>query len=211
LFGKNGSLSKKGPPESERIIIGMEKKMVKPWQCIRSRKNQSYRIFSIRTDTALSPRTGAEHDFYVIETRDWINIIPLTADQQLVMVKQYRHGSKQITLEIPGGMLDEGDTPERAAARELMEETGYEAEEWVKVGVVNPNPAIFNNRCYTFLAKNLKKVSDPTPDQTEDIDVVLIPLSDIPELIRKGTIDHAIVIAAFYRYLLETTGPSANG
>jgi ADP-ribose pyrophosphatase len=177
--------------------------MVKPWKRIRSRTNKSYRIFSIRTDTTLSPRTGAEHEFYVIESGDWVNVVPITADQQVVMIKQYRHGSRQITLEIPGGLVDPGDTPETAASRELLEETGYRAEEWKKIGVVNPNPAIFSNRCHTFLARNLTRVANPTPDQTEDIDVVLLPLSDIPGLIRKGVIDHALVIAAFYWLNLE--------
>ena len=178
--------------------------MVKVWKRIRSQTDASYRIFSIRTDTTLSPRTGAEHDFYVIESSDWVNVIPITTDQQVVMVKQYRHGSRQVTLEIPGGLVDPGDTPEKAASRELLEETGYQATEWVKLGAVSPNPAIFSNRCHTFLARNLTKVSGQTPDQTEDIDVVLLPLSDIPGLIRKGVIDHALVIAAFYWFGLET-------
>ncbi len=177
--------------------------MIKPWPCIRSQSVQSFRVFSIRADTTISPRTSVEHDFYVIETPDWVNIIPLTADHQVVMVRQYRHGSREVTLEIPGGLVDPGDTPEGAAARELLEETGYQAEEMVKIGVSNPNPAIFNNRCYTFVARNVAKVRDPMPDQTEDIEVALIPLADIPELIRKGKIDHAIVISAFYWFLLQ--------
>jgi ADP-ribose pyrophosphatase len=177
--------------------------MIKPWNCIRSQPAQFFRIFSIRTDTAISPRTGAAHDFYIIETRDWVNIIPLTLDHRVVMVRQYRHGSKTVTLEIPGGLVDPGDTPEEAAARELLEETGYRAEEMVKIGVSNPNPAIFTNRCYTFVAGNVMKVRDLMPDPTEDIEVVLIPLLDIPELIRKGEIDHAIVISAFCWYFLQ--------
>jgi len=178
--------------------------MIKPWPCARSQTEKSFRVFSIRTDTAISPQTGIEHNFYIIESRDWVNIIPLTADLQVIMVRQYRHGSREVTLEIPGGLLDTGDTPQEAAVRELLEETGYQAEDWKEIGVVSPNPAIFSNRCYTFLARNMKKVSDPLPDQTEDIEVILIPLSDIPELIRKGEIDHALVITAFYWYFLQT-------
>ena len=177
--------------------------MIKPWPCIRSQSGPSFRVFSVRTDTAISPRTGMTHDFYIIESRDWINVIPLTADHQVVMIRQYRHGSREITLEIPGGLLDPGDTPEKAAARELLEETGYQAEEYTEIGVSNPNPAIFNNHCYTYVARNVKKVSDPRLDQAEDIEAVLIPLSEIPELIRKGKIDHAIVISAFYFYFLK--------
>jgi len=178
--------------------------MIKPWPCVRSRPEGSFRVFSVRTDTAISPRTGMEHDFHIIESREWVNIIPLTPDHRVVMVRQYRHGSRAVTLEIPGGLVDSGDTPEEAAARELLEETGYQAERWTKIGVANPNPAIFNNRCYTFLAQNIQKVSDLIPDQTEDIEVVLISLMDIPELIRTGKIDHAIVIAAFSMYFLQT-------
>ena len=177
--------------------------MIKPWKCIRSKPAQSFRVFSIRTDTVISPRTGMEHDFYVIESRNWVNIIPLTNDHQVVMIRQYRHGSREVTLEIPGGLVDPRDTPEKAAARELLEETGYQAEELMKIGSVNPNPAIFNNRCYTFIARNVTKTRDPMPDQTEDIEAVLIPLVDIPELIRKGKIDHAIVIGAFTHYFLR--------
>ncbi len=177
--------------------------MIKPWPCVRSQSIQSFRVFSIRRDTAVSPRSGAEHDFYVIETQDWVNIIPLTVDRRVVMIKQYRHGSRGVTLEIPGGLVDPGETPENAAARELLEETGYEAEDVEKIGASNPNPAIFNNCCYTFVARNVAKVRDPIPDQTEDIEVVLIPLMDIPELIRKGKIDHAIVISAFYWFFLQ--------
>lgn len=177
--------------------------MVKPWQRIRSQFNQFFRIFSVRTDTAVSPRTGEAYDFYILESRDWINIIPITPENQVVMVKQYRHGSGEVTLEIPGGIVDPGDSPQGAALRELLEETGYQAEDWAEIGSVNPNPAIFNNRCYTFLARNVKRTSNPMPDQTEDIEVVLVPLADIPAYIREGKIDHAIVIAAFYSYFLQ--------
>jgi ADP-ribose pyrophosphatase len=178
--------------------------MIKPWRSVRSNTPQSFRIFSIRTDTAVSPRTGTEHDFYIIESRDWVNIIPVTPDRSVVMIRQYRHGQGKVTLEIPGGLVDPGDTPQEAATRELLEETGYGSEGWTKIGEVNPNPALFNNRCHTYLARNVRKVRAPSFDQTEDIEEVLIPLSDIPGMIRRGEIDHAIVISAFSFYFLRT-------
>ena len=88
--------------------------MIKPWTHLHSQQGPSFGIFSIRTDTAISPRTGIEHDFHIMESMDWVNIIPLTADHRVVMIRQYRHGSKEVTLEIPGGLLDPGDTPEKS-------------------------------------------------------------------------------------------------
>ncbi len=175
--------------------------MPKPWPLIRSKPNRSYHVFSVRTDTACCPRTGQEHDFYILESQDWINVIPLTPDEQVVMVKQYRHGTREITLEIPGGLVDPGDTPADAARRELLEETGYEAKEVLFLGSACPQPAILSNRSITYLARDVRKVQAPQLDDTEDIEIVLVPLSEIPDLIRKGEIDNAMVILAFYWYL----------
>jgi len=185
--------------------------MPEPWPIVRSATEKSYRVFSVRTDTARSPRTGKEHDFYVIESVDWVNVIPLTPDDQVVMVKQYRHGTRQISLEIPGGLVNPKDTPLDTARKELLEETGYQAEQITLIGTAHPQPAVFNNRHLTFLATHVRKTAalDPSTgsgqclDEGEDIEVVLVALSEIPHLIREGKITNAMVILAFYWYFME--------
>ncbi len=172
---------------------------IKPWTVISSIRDKSYRVFSLRTDKVRSPRTNEVYDFFVLESPPWVNIIPLTPDNQVVMVRQYRHGTREITLEIPGGLVEERDTPEAAAHRELREETGYEAGSMMPLGYVYPNPAIQTNLCYTFLARDVFPAGLQEQDDKEDIGVMLVPLSDIPRLIREGTISHALVIVAFHK------------
>ncbi len=176
---------------------------LKPWQITRTRRDRSYRVFALRTDRARSPRTDEEHDFFILESSAWVNVIPLTPRNEVVLIRQYRHGIRQITLEIPGGLVEEGDSPEQAAGRELLEETGYRAPELRSLGYVHPNPAIQNNRCYSFLALGVQPAGAQQQDEKEDIEVLLRPLAEIPALIRGGAITHALVLAAFYRLFVE--------
>src|SRR5271165_7534064 len=100
--------------------------MIRPWKTVRSTPAGDFRIFKVRSDTCVNPRTGKEHDFYVLDAVNWVNVIAVTPDQQLVMVEQYRPGSNTVELEIPGGMMDVDETdPVKTAVRELREETGY--------------------------------------------------------------------------------------
>jgi 8-oxo-dGTP pyrophosphatase MutT (NUDIX family) len=178
--------------------------MARSWTLLNSKVLQSCRVFTMKIEHYLSPRTGKEHDFYLIDSPDWVNVIPLTADGKVILVKQYRFGTKAFSLEIPGGMIDPGDTPASAASRELLEETGYAGDEPILLGKVNPNPAIHTNRCYTYLIRNVTFQNPPRQDSTEDIEVQKVPLSEIPPLIREGKITHALVIAAFYWYFSNT-------
>ena len=178
--------------------------MTLSWKLLHSKLLQSCRVFNVKKVNYRSPRTGQDHDFFIIESPDWVNVIPLTPEGNVILVKQFRFGTQDFSLEIPGGMLDDGDTPAEAASRELIEETGYAGDEPVLIGTVYPNPAIHNNRCYTFLIKNVSFKNPPRQDSTEDIEVLNVPLGEIPRFIREGKITHALVIAAFYWYLTKT-------
>ena len=175
----------------------------KPWRLLSSQRSESFKIFNLRVDRACSPRTNKAYDFYILESADWVNVIPLTPRNEVVLIRQYRHGIRQGTLEIPGGIVEEKDSPEDAARRELAEETGYRESEMLLLGSVHPNPAFLNNRCYTFLAKGVSLVKEQEQDEKEDIEVVAKPLEQIPTLIRDGEITHALVLAAFYRFYME--------
>lgn len=176
-------------------------KGIEYWRKIKSELIGDYTIFSLRRDTSRSPRTGLDHGFFVLDTVDWINIVPVTPEGRVVLIRQFRHGTEEVTLEIPGGMVDDSDlSPAAAAGRELLEETGYAAEEIVHIGTVTPNPAIQSNRCHTFLARDASPIATPHFDGTEDIEFELVDLAQIPNLITSGQISHALVIAAFYFY-----------
>ncbi len=176
--------------------------MIKKWKVLKSEQLDSNRVFATRKDTSVSPVTGQEHEFFIIEAPDWVNVVAVTAQDEVVLIKQYRHGIRSETLEIPGGVVDPGESPVEAAKRELLEETGYVADRWVRIGEVVPNPAIQNNRCYTFLALSAEKVEEPNFDSTEYIVSFTTPAAEIPKLISEGKITHSLVVAAFYWFYL---------
>ena len=172
--------------------------VVQPWQITSSEQVLDCRIFKVRKDVTINPRTGRPHDMFVVESPNWVNIIPLTPDDQVVMVEQWRHGTRSIHLETPGGLMDVGETPEQCARRELLEETGHEAGEVLRLGTVHPNPAIQNNLQHYVLATNCRRVAALKLDHTEDIVVRLVSLAEVPDMIRAGKITHSVVIGGFY-------------
>ncbi|MGQ0613203.1 MAG: NUDIX hydrolase [Planctomycetaceae bacterium] len=144
------------------------------------------------------------HDFYLLDAPVWVNVVALTAARQVVLVRQYRHGIKEVTLEVPGGVMDPSDSdPGAAAARELLEETGYGSEPLVPLGAITCNPAILANRTYSFFAPNARRVAEPCPDAHEDIEMELCPLEAIPRLLREGAIHHALSVSALALLLLR--------
>ena len=175
--------------------------MVEDWEKLNSEELANYRIFKMRRDVRRSPRTGAEHSFFVLESPNWVNVIPLTPEGKVVMIHQFRHGTARVTLEIPGGMIDADDgDPANSVRRELLEETGYAATDVIHIGTVDPNPAFLDNHCYTYLARGARWQQPPELDGAEDIAVEEVPLAVVPGLIANGRISHALVVAAFYHY-----------
>jgi ADP-ribose pyrophosphatase len=183
------------------------------WSVVQTEKLQRCKVFEVSRALSRSPRTGEVHAFYRIDADEWVNVVALTRRDEFVMVRQYRHGSAEITLEIPGGIVDPGEQPATAAARELLEETGYRGSQPVSLGVVNPNPALFGNGCHTFLIAEAERVADVRNDLgTEETVVELVPRADLHRRLLAGEIGHALVMAGLYWFeLSRQSEPTDDG
>jgi 8-oxo-dGTP pyrophosphatase MutT (NUDIX family) len=181
--------------------------MMRPWKKTGSKNAGDFRIFKLRSDFYINPRTGKEHDFYVLDTVGWVNVIALTPARELVMVRQFRFGSMTVELEVPGGMMDPGESdPVATAVRELREETGYEGEHARLLGKIWSNPAILNNRTYTVLIENCQLKHSVEFDSGEDLTTTLVPADEIPKLMAEEKIGHSLVAVALYHFELWQRG-----
>ena len=170
---------------------------IRPWTIDEDSIIADMRIFELHRLRTRSPRTGVDRSIAVVKSSDWVNVVALTADLDVVLVRQFRHGTRSITLEIPGGLVDPGETPQEAAVRELREETGHSGTTAVRLGMVHPNPAFIDNRCFTYLVEGCTNTHDLALDAGEDIEVCKLPLRQIPIEIAEGRITHALVICGF--------------
>ena len=183
---------------------------MRPYEIVEEVQLGDYRVFTLHRHILRHPLRGSTHPFFVINTSDWVNVIAITADKQVVLVRQPRAGTSSVTVEIPGGMVDKDELPIEAAARELEEETGYISDPLIPLGVVEPNPALFSNRCHTFLAPNARSSKEQRLDDAEVIDVYTAPLAGMTELLRDGTITHALVHAAFGHFDRHSGGVNSQ-
>jgi 8-oxo-dGTP pyrophosphatase MutT (NUDIX family) len=135
-----------------------------------------------------------------------VNIVALTDAGKMVMVRQWRAGTREVGLEMPGGMVDPGESPLHAAERELIEETGYRASKWTALGSVDPNPAIQSNRCHTFLAEGAVRVGGLHQESSEDIEALELSVDEVERAIASGRIRHALICSAFLRFDLHRRG-----
>lgn len=180
---------------------------IKPWKRKTPELVYKARVFELLKERLEIPSKKYEDDFYYINSVDWVNIIAITTDSEVVMVEQYRVGADQVTLELPGGILDHKDEKASdAAERELLEETGYGGGTIVDLGSIHPNPALINNLSHAYLAQGVRKLKEPELDPAEQIRTQLVPLARIPQYIREGKISHSLHVASFYLLDLENQG-----
>jgi ADP-ribose pyrophosphatase len=174
--------------------------ILQPWRRVRSEPLAAYRIFEVcrveLVDAAGKPRGDA----FTLRGNDWCNVVAVTPDDRVVLVWQYRFGTDALSLEIPGGVIDAGEAPVDAARRELREETGYEAERLDLLLAIEPNPAIQNNRCFTFLAHGARPTGATHFDHQEELETTLVPAARIADLLDGGQITHSLVQGALEAY-----------
>lgn len=181
--------------------------MIRPWRLLESKSLGDFRVFKVRRDVKVSPRTGEQHDFVVLDAVNWVNVVALTPDRQLIMVEQFRHGSNTIELEIPGGVMDPHESsPVETGIRELREETGYAGARARLLGRVWSNPAIMSNTCFTVLVEDCIAHHPVAFDSGEDIVTRLVPVADVPRLVADGRIAHSLVVVALYHLDLALRG-----
>lgn len=174
---------------------------LKRWRELRRERIVDCRVFDVERSVAESPVDGSEHDYFRVVSGDWVQIIPVTDAGDVVMVRQYRHGSSSFVLEVPGGIVDPGEDPAVAAARECLEESGYQVGTPQPIGSLNPNPAIHMHRLHSFYATGATKVAEIQNTTTEYTEVELVPLASLPDRLRAGDIDHSLVAATLWRFL----------
>ena len=173
------------------------------WKVTNPRIIFSTPVMNVLTSEVVCKRNGKEKDFYRLDFSSWVNIVAVTKNQEIVFIRQYRFGSGQLEIEIPGGAVEKGEDPLVGGLRELLEETGYSGENARIIGKVCPNPAIQDNFCYTVLVENVTKTAEPHLDDMEDIEVFTIKCDELPELMRNGSIQHGLVLNALTFYAMS--------
>jgi len=185
-----------------------------PWPRLSQREIGDFRIFSLVEEEYARPEPGRTHPFFVLLSRDWVNVVPVTAEGRVVLIRQFRPGAEEVTIEVPGGMVETGDRdPADAALRELEEETGYTAERIVKTATVSPNPAILRNHCHMYLATGVRPLGRTNQDEGEDVHAFEATWDEVDAMVRDGRIDHGLVLNSlmFARYLATAPGRGSPG
>ena len=179
----------------------MEPKDIKPWRI----KKTTYLVkrpwLTARRDVVELPDGRINPEYYVIEAHNYVNVIAITRDGRFVMEKQYRHAAARMSIEMPSGVMEEGETPLEAAQRELIEETGYGRGNWTQLMAICENPSSSTNTTYCFLATDVELVAEPHLDATEDLAVFFATKNELLQMLQEGKIFQALMLAPIYKYL----------
>ena len=171
---------------------------LKHWKILESKYLYKRSGMAVRVDQC-ETHNGDIFDPYVIESKDWVNVIALTKSREVILVRQYRHGVGDVLLEIPAGIMDDEDeSPKQTAQRELLEETGYTGRQFIEVGKAYSNPATHTNVTYSFLALDVEKVEQQKLDNTEEIEISLIPFDEFISLVKSGGLPQALHVCAVF-------------
>jgi len=167
-----------------------------PWRRVDRADRGDFRIFRMVEEYYEAPGMSLGHGFYVLESPDWVNVVPITPQGDVVLIRQFRAGTAEVTIEVPGGMVEAGEDPGAAGLRELEEETGYRATRLVRLGAVRPNPAILRNTCHMYLALDAVPTGRTNFDPGEDVHAFEVPWDEVQAMIADGRIDHSLVLNA---------------
>ena len=166
------------------------------WKRLRSERLLETPYFALRSDRLRLPGGAVKDPYYVVERPDAAIIFPLTGEGEVVLVRQYRPPLERMELGLPAGLVEEGEKPEDAARRELLEETGYSGDQWEPLGSLASSPSLKDNWAYLFLARGVEESASPDPDEHELVEVVRVPVGDLTGLIRSGEIVSSSGVAA---------------
>jgi ADP-ribose diphosphatase len=188
-------------PANENPMKREKDKKDHGWEIFPERVIVKTPIVTITAGPVLCKRSGGKKDFYLFDFPDWVNVVAVTPELDILLIRQFRYGSGRREIEIPGGMVDHGESPVEAGCRELLEETGYTGINARVIGGVNPNPAIQRNICHTILVEEAVKTAEPRLDDMEDIACFLRPEKEVLKYIATGDINHGLVLNALMFYI----------
>ena len=180
-----------------------DKKLPSRWKMLRDDLHADCRIFDVRKRSFRRESDGVQGEFFVLDTNDWVNVLALTKQNELVLVRQFRYGTEEFSLEPPGGVVEKEENPLVAGLRELKEETGYVGTDAELIGSSRPNAAILSNYCHFVLVRNVEKTSNLSFDQHEELVTELYPIDELEGLVQKGEITHSIGLNAIFRLILH--------
>ena len=181
----------------------MSKEFPSRWDVLEDNLHADCRIFEVYKRRFRRQSDGVESDFFVLDTNDWVNVLAITPNDELVLVRQFRYGTKEYSLEPPGGVIEKGENPIVAGLRELEEETGYVGKDARLIGQARPNAAILSNHCYFVLVEDVQKTAKIAFDEHEELHTELYPVQNLKSMVANNEITHSIGLNAILKLILH--------